>query len=148
MSLWGWIVVAYVAAVSIPLVVVDIREHRLPNRLVVPGVALSAVCALGELVTSGGQSWVPLASAAAYFVIMLALSVAGGLGMGDVKLAAILGAGTGFVALSAVLTQVFVAFFAGGLSALGLWMFKRRGNIPFGPFMLLGFWAAMTLALA
>jgi leader peptidase (prepilin peptidase)/N-methyltransferase len=146
MSWWGWFVVAYVAAVSIPLVVIDIREHRLPNRLVVPGVALAAACAAGELATSAGRHWLPVAGGVAYFVTMLVLSLVGGLGMGDVKLAAILGVSVGFVSLEGLVGQLVLTFLAGGFVALLFWVCRRRGNIPFGPFMLLGYWATLLAA--
>ena len=148
MSWVGWVLCAYVVAVSIPLTVVDIREHRLPNKLVVPGIALAVLCGVLQLVLSGWRDFMPLVCGAGYFALMFVLSVLGGLGMGDVKLAALLGASAGFLGGEAVVTSVVVACLAGGAVALVLWLFKRRGRIPFGPFMLLGYWATMTIALA
>jgi leader peptidase (prepilin peptidase)/N-methyltransferase len=145
MSWPGVIVCAYVAAVSIPLVVVDVREHRLPNKLVVPGVALAGLCGVLELVLTGGHNFAPLLCGALYFALMLVLSLIGGLGMGDVKLAALLGVAGGFISAEAVLAQVILSFIAGGLVAGVLWMIKRRGRIPFGPFMLLGYWVVVAL---
>ena len=78
---------------------------------------------------------------------MLVLSLIGGLGMGDVKLAALLGLAGAFISVEAVLAQVILSFVAGGLVAAVFWLFKRRGRIPFGPFMLLGYWSSTTIAL-
>lgn len=145
MSWPGILVCAYVAAVSIPLVVVDVREHRLPNNLVVPGIAVAALCGVLELVLSGGRNFAPLVCGALYFALMLVLSLVGGLGMGDVKLAALLGVAGAFLSVEAVLAQVLLSFITGGLGAGVLWLFKRRGRIPFGPFILLGYWAVVAL---
>lgn len=147
MSWVGWLLCAYVAVVSIPLAVVDVREHRLPNKLVVPGIALAGLCSVLELVLSGGRNFLSLLCGALYFAFMLVLSLLGGLGMGDVKLASVLGATAGFVSGEAAAASVVLAFVFGGVVALVLWLLKRRGRIPFGPFMLAGFWASTTIAL-
>jgi leader peptidase (prepilin peptidase)/N-methyltransferase len=147
MSWPGIVVCAYVAVVSIPLAVIDIREHRLPNTLVVPGIALAVVCGLLELVLTGGRHWSPLLCGGVYFALMLVLSLLGGLGMGDVKLAAMLGASAGFLGVESAIVSVGLAFILGGVVALVLWFAQRRGRIPFGPFMLAGYWVAMTIAL-
>lgn len=147
MSWVGWVLCAYVVAVSIPLTVVDIREHRLPNKLVVPGIVLAVLCGVLQLVLSGWRDFMPLVCGAGYFALMFVFSMIGGLGMGDVKLAALLGASTGFIGVEAVVICVALAFFSGGAVALVLWLFKRRGRIPFGPFMLLGWWGVVALAI-
>jgi leader peptidase (prepilin peptidase)/N-methyltransferase len=148
MSWVGWVLFAYVAAVSVPLAVIDIREHRLPNKLVVPGIALAAVCGVLELVLTGGRHWSPLLCGGVYFALMLVLSLLGGLGMGDVKLAALLGASAGFLGVESAVISVGLAFMLGGAVALVLWLAQRRGRIPFGPFMLAGYWLSTTIALA
>jgi leader peptidase (prepilin peptidase)/N-methyltransferase len=68
--------------------------------------------------------------------------------MGDVKLAAMLGASAGFLGVESAVISVGLAFMLGGAVALVLWLAQRRGRIPFGPFMLAGFWGSMTIALA
>ena len=81
MSWPGIVLCAYVAAVSVPLVVVDIREHRLPNRLVVPGLALALLCGVLEVVLAGGHGWMPLLSglvAFAVFALGAGLAAGGG----------------------------------------------------------------------
>jgi leader peptidase (prepilin peptidase)/N-methyltransferase len=148
MSWVGWVLCAYIAGVSIPLAVVDIRKHRLPNKLVVPGIALALLCGILELVISNGRNWTPLLCCGVYFGLMLVLGLLGGLGMGDVKLAAVLGAAAGFMGADAVVASIVAAFMLGGAVASVLWLSKRRGRIPFGPFMLAGYWAAMVAGLA
>jgi leader peptidase (prepilin peptidase)/N-methyltransferase len=150
MNPWAWLLFAYIAAVTIPLVVIDLRSHRLPNRLVMPGYLVAAVALAGAGVATGAFPAVALISAAAYVLFLITLSFAGGMGMGDVKLAGVLGAGAGLVSPSAAIASPVLAFvLGGGVSAVIL--LTRRGTratrIPFGPFMLLGFWGAVTLGL-
>jgi leader peptidase (prepilin peptidase)/N-methyltransferase len=147
MSWAGWIVVGYVAIVSVPLTVIDVREHRLPNRLVVPGIGAALALAFVQLALSAWRDWQPLVCGAGYFALMLVLSVAGGLGMGDVKLAALLGVASGFLGWQACAASLCVAFVLGGLVAGALWLAKRRGRIPFGPFMLAGFWLTTIMGI-
>ena len=147
MSWPGIVLSAYVAAVSVPLVIIDIREHRLPNRLVVPGLVLALVCGVLEVVLTSGLGWMPLLSGVVAFAVFALLSRFGGLGMGDVKLAAVLGVASGFLGGEATIGSFALAFVFGGFAALVLWLFKRRGSLAFGPFLLLGFWATTTIAL-
>lgn len=147
MSWAGWVLCAYVALVSVPLAVIDLRQHRLPNRLVVPGIALAVVCGVAELAISGWRIPWPLLCGALYFAFMFVLALLGGLGMGDVKLAAVLGGASGFLGWQSALGSIVLAFLLGGLVALALWLAKRRGRIPFGPFMLAGFWGSTIIAL-
>ncbi|MEN9751738.1 MAG: hypothetical protein RLZZ600_785 [Actinomycetota bacterium] len=147
MSWAGWVLCAYIALVTAPLTVIDVRVHRLPNRLVVPGLALAALCGAWEWGSSGWTNPRPLLCGALYFAFMLVLGLLGGLGMGDVKLAGVLGVASGFLGWQSAVASLMLAFIFGGLVALGLWIAKRRGRIPFGPFMLAGFWASTTIAL-
>lgn len=140
---------AYLAVVTIPLVVIDVREHRLPNWLVVPGYAVVLVSMLGLWLTTGNFPWLALVSAAGYFVFLYLLAWLGGMGMGDVKLAGVLGGASGLVSLTAVLGSVVIAFVAAGLVSLAVWAVTRslKSRIPFGPFMLMGFWFAIGIAV-
>ena len=148
MSWPGIVMCAYVALVSIPLVVIDLREHRVPNRLVVPGLVLALICGVLEVALTGGREWMPLLSGIVTFAVFALMSRFGGLGMGDVKLAAVLGIASGFLGGEAAFGSVAVAFVFGGIAALVRWLFKRRGNLAFGPFLLLGYWTTTTVALA
>lgn len=150
MNPWGWLLLAYIAAVTVPLVVIDLRSRRLPNRLVLPGYLVASATLTAAWLSSGSFPVVPLVSTAAYVLFLFALSFAGGMGMGDVKLAGVLGAAAGLVSPSAAILSPLLAFGLGGLVS-ALILATRRGiratRIPFGPFMLLGFWGAATLGL-
>jgi leader peptidase (prepilin peptidase)/N-methyltransferase len=152
MNPWGWLLLAYIAAVTVPLAVIDVRSRRLPNRLVLPGylVASATLAAVGLSSPASTSIVTALIAAAAYLLFLFVLSWAGGMGMGDVKLAGVLGAAAGLVSPSAAILSPLLAFGFGGLASAVL-LVTRRGTratrIPFGPFMLFGFWIAVALGL-
>ncbi|KQR54214.1 hypothetical protein ASF88_05235 [Leifsonia sp. Leaf336] len=88
----------YVAAVTAALVQYDLRQRRLPDALVLPGLAFAALGALwSALSASSGIAVVVTAALCGLGVLLafLVLASGGGLGMGDVKLAALLAAALG-----------------------------------------------------
>ena len=138
----------YVAAVTAHLVRIDIDERRLPNRLVLPGypAALAGIALHGLL--SGAAPTGALVSGAAWFGFFLLLNLGGGMGMGDVKLAGLLGLCLGSIGLVTAAAGVALAFLFGGIAGI-LVLVRRVGGlherIPFGPFLLAGFWVAVAL---
>lgn len=134
-----------VAWLGVAMSYVDIREHRLPDRLTYPAFAGAAVLlAVAALVTDDwsayGRSWLCAGvMTAGYFV--LATLRPGELGLGDVKLAASLGLLLGWIGWGQALLGAFAGFLLGGLFSLALLATgraTRRSHIPFGPFMLAG----------
>ncbi|MDD7930252.1 prepilin peptidase [Microbacterium thalli] len=132
------------AALGIALTVVDLREHRLPNRLVLPlyplGLGYAAALALGR------SSLAPVLGAAASAAVLfgafyLLYRGGGGLGGGDVKLAGAVGVVSGAHGWEAAIAASVVAVLAGGLCALVLIAVRRAGRrtrIPIGPFLVAG----------
>ncbi len=147
-GLGGLIGLLYLAAVTPELWRIDAAEHRLPNALVLPGYPLALAGVAVDWVVAGHERWTALLAGAGYFGFLLLLSFAGGMGMGDVKLAGLLGILLGHLGLDAVLVGVVSAFFAGGVvSAVLLATGHGRGRrIPFGPFLLAGFWLGVAAA--
>lgn len=155
MSIWIWIPTAYVLAVCIPLTIIDIREHRLPNKWVVPGYAFAVVGIVGHWLETGDFPLLPVASGALYFGFLLALAWFGGMGMGDVKLAGVLGGAAGLWGIPVAIASPVLAFFLAGVFSALLLGVRAVGTlvagpsdnrppwksmrIPFGPFMLGGF---------
>lgn len=132
----------YVAAVAPELTRIDLAEHRLPNRLVVPGLIVGLLAAGGSWATTGVFPLVPLVAAVAYAGVLFLFALGGGLGMGDVKLAAALGLAspTSVIAVASPL----LAFLLGGVAALVVLIVRGRGTrIPFGPFLLAGYAGAL-----
>jgi prepilin signal peptidase PulO-like enzyme (type II secretory pathway) len=75
--------------------------------------------------------------------LLIALVSRGGMGMGDIKMAALMGAMLGS---TVVFAAIFMAVLGGGLISILLLVFKikeRKQGIPFGPFLALGTLAAL-----
>jgi leader peptidase (prepilin peptidase)/N-methyltransferase len=137
----------YVAAVAPELTRIDLAEHRLPNRLVVPGLVVGLLAAAGSWATTGVFPFVPLVAGAAYGGVLFLLALTGGMGMGDVKLAAVLGLAA--PSASVALASPVIAFLSGGVVSLVVLVLRGRGTrIPFGPFLLLGFAGALVASCA
>ncbi len=138
----------YLAAVTVPLVVVDVREHRLPNVLVLPGYPVAALGLVGEWIRTGQVPLVALVAGVASALFLLGLSLGGGMGMGDVKLAGVLGLTAGLLGITPAVVSPLAAFLLGGVAALVVAVRRGRGaRIPFGPFLLAGFWIAIAIEL-
>ena len=135
----------FLAGAGVLLAVVDLGHRLLPNRVVLPSLAAGAVLLL---VAAAGQSaWTSLARAALGAAVLflgylaLALISPSGLGMGDVKLAALLGLHLGWLGWGAVVVGAVAGFLVQAVLALVLLAVGRiglRGELPFGPAMLAG----------
>ncbi|SFK79837.1 prepilin peptidase [Geodermatophilus ruber] len=133
------------AAAGVLLAVIDLRHHLLPNRVVGPALGLGVL--LLTLAATGSGEWdallrAGLGSVALFAVfLVLALISPSGMGMGDVKLAALLGLYLGWLGWGAVLVGAFAGFVVQAFLALALLAVRRIGlreHLPFGPAMLLG----------
>lgn len=134
-------------AVSISLALIDIDTSTLPNRIVMPSL-VGVIVLLGVASVLRGE-FEPLLRAAIggaalfVFYLLLALVSRGGMGMGDVKLAALLGVALAWVGWPALIVGTFAAFVLGGVFALVLLIARkvsRKSGVPFGPWMLAGAW--------
>ncbi|MBO0608609.1 prepilin peptidase [Myceligenerans salitolerans] len=153
---WATPAVVVLAVAGAALGVIDARTHRLPNAIVYPTTAvvpvLLALAAVAGAVT-GGPSWEALwratlgFAAHAGFYLLMWLVFKGGVGLGDVKLAGVLGAVTAWWGWDAFLVAAVAPYVVGGVVAVALLLFRlagRKSYIPFGPFMLLGVVVALT----
>jgi len=143
----------YLALIAVVLSVVDLAEKRLPNALVYPSMIV--VPALLTLAAAATGAWPALLGAfvggAALFAfyLVLALISPGGIGMGDVKLAAVIGFALGYLGWTPFLVGAFGAFLIGSLVSLVALALRRvtlKGSIPFGPSMLAGAFLGVLLA--
>lgn len=152
----GWhaalVPTVYLAMVTGELCRADFAEHRLPNRLVFPGYVLGLAGIAFQWAATGEVLVVALVAGAAYFAFLLVMNLAGGMGMGDVKLGGLLGVGLGLIGMSVAVVGPLLAFVFGGVAGAWMLLTKRTGkagpraSIPFGPFMLAGFWVAVALS--
>jgi leader peptidase (prepilin peptidase) / N-methyltransferase len=130
----------YVAAL-LAISVVDVRERRVPNRIVLPAAAI--VLAL-RTIGDPSPEWALAALGAFAFLLVPALVYPAGLGMGDVKLMLLLGAMLG----RDVVTALVVGLAAAAIPSLVLLiMGRRRATFPLAPFLSLGGLVALPLVL-
>ena len=139
------LLVAAVVAILVELAAIDLERRILPNRIVLP--ALFAVLMLQLAIDPARYlEFVLCALGAGLFLLIPSLIRRGAVGMGDVKLAALLGAALGKL-VAAALT---IAFFGAGAAALLLLAAKSRtamkDEIPLGPFLAGGAIAAVLLS--
>jgi leader peptidase (prepilin peptidase)/N-methyltransferase len=139
------VVAAFFVATLTLLSAIDLRHRILPNRIVLPaaGAVLVAHVAIAP---ERALEWVLAALGASLLLFLPLLVYPSGMGMGDVKLALLLGAGLGgdvFVALALGFVLVvpvgIVLLVRGGAAA-------RKTAIPFGPFLAAGAVAVLFLA--
>ncbi len=125
------------ASMLIAVAAIDLEHRKVPNLITAPAavwaVAAAAVLHTGELPE------LLIAGTAAFAVLLLAaLAYPGGMGMGDVKLAGVMGLYLGLSVLPAML----IAFLAGSLVGLGVMarqgVAARKSALPFGPFLAIG----------
>jgi leader peptidase (prepilin peptidase)/N-methyltransferase len=132
---WDFAIAALFCAALVTVSATDLELRVIPNRIVVP----TSIAVLGaNTLLHPSVEWVAAGLGAALFFLLAALAYPGGMGMGDVKLAFLLGVGLG--------RTVPVAVMIGMISALvpSVVLLARHGGaarkmaIPFGPFLALG----------
>lgn len=136
---------ALTVAVLVPAAVIDVRERRLPDRIVgAAAIVLSVAIAVG---------WIAGAEIDLFGIAVGAIAVGGPLlvlhlaspdamGFGDVKLAAVLGAAIGTIDWQLGLLALTLA--AGAGAAVGI--ARRSRTIAFGPFLVAGAVAVLFIA--
>jgi leader peptidase (prepilin peptidase) / N-methyltransferase len=141
-SLVDFTVAAALLAALVAVTAIDLRYQIIPDVITLPGVLAGLVAS----VASHRVSWIESAGGillgAGLFVAVIVLS-RGGMGGGDLKLGAMLGA---FLGWKIIIVALFIAVVLGGVSAIALLAsgrLARKDAIPFGPFLAVG--GAMAL---
>jgi leader peptidase (prepilin peptidase) / N-methyltransferase len=133
---------AFFCAALVALSAIDIEHRILPDLIVLPsfGVVLAAHVAIQP---DRALEWVVASLGASLFLFLALLAYPAGMGMGDVKLALVLGAMLGktvvvglMLGMVAALVPALILLVRHGLAA-------RKMAIPFGPFLALGAVAAL-----
>jgi leader peptidase (prepilin peptidase) / N-methyltransferase len=136
---------AVLVALLVELAAIDLERRILPNRIVLPTLAgvLGAQLALQPSAAAASVAW---AFGAGLFLLLPSLVRRGAVGMGDVKLAALLGAALGHLVTAALA----IGLSAAGGVALLLLVTRGRGalqtELPLGPFLASGAILAILLA--
>jgi leader peptidase (prepilin peptidase)/N-methyltransferase len=122
----------------VPAALIDIEHRVIPNKITVPGVVLAIAIGLA-LDPAGEPERIVAGLAAGGFLLLAALAYPGGMGMGDVKLAAVMG-----LCLGAAVAPAILIALLGGVG-VGAAIVARKGAaegrktaIPFGPFLAAG----------
>jgi leader peptidase (prepilin peptidase) / N-methyltransferase len=142
----------YLMAISVSLALIDLDTHTLPNKIVLPAyVVLPTLLFAATVLSADWQALLRAVIGAAvlgFVYLALAIAVPGGMGLGDVKLAGVLGFVLAYLGWGPLAVGSFSAFLLGGIFAIVLLILRRtkRGSgIPFGPWMLLGAWVGIVL---
>lgn len=121
----------------------DVRERRIPNKLVVAG--LSSLCLLAIFSGTKGFLW-NFAGLAAGLAIFFPIYAAGWLGAGDVKLISLV---SGFFGLQQLLPLILFITLAGGLVSITYLLLSRYGlvdkRVPYALAILIGVLAHLGL---
>ena len=128
-------IAAFFCAVLVAVSAIDLEHHIIPNRIVLPA---TVVVLVANTARDLSPEWAIAALAGSGFLLAAALVYPAGMGMGDVKLALLMGAALG--------RTVSAALMVGMLAAMvpSLVLFARHGSkarkmgIPFGPFLAIG----------
>jgi leader peptidase (prepilin peptidase)/N-methyltransferase len=141
------VIVAYLyfVAISVALALIDLDVHKLPNVIVLPSYVVALVLFGAASIISGDfaplvRAVIAMAALAIVYFLMV-LVYPGGMGMGDVKLAGVLGIYLGWVGWGPVFVGALAAFILGGVFGIILMLVgraTRKTGIPFGPWMLVG----------
>jgi leader peptidase (prepilin peptidase)/N-methyltransferase len=143
----------FLTLLGVALAAIDVRVHRLPDRLTLLAYPVLAVLLTAAVLVSG--EWGRLAEALIAGVVTglaylaLVLLRPDQLGLGDAKLAGPVGVALGWFGWTPVLLGTALAFVS--CAAVGLWLLiSRRGGlrtaVPLGPFMVIGALAALLIA--
>lgn len=144
----------FLAAVSTPIAVVDVLEHRIPTRLVYaayPGMISTLTVVSLYTRDFGGLGRAAISAGCLIsFYLLVAVAAQGALGAGDVRLAGPCGLVLGWESWSAVTHATLMAFCFGALVVLARRMrirVDRDESVAFGPAMLAGTFTALVLPI-
>lgn len=143
----------YLGWIGVALAAIDLRHHRLPDVLTLASYPIAvALLGLAAIVDSAGEGAIRALAATvvlAVFYYVLALLRPGGIGLGDVKLAGVLGLYMGWVGWAEIITATVVSFLGAAVVAVALMAggrATRSSRMAFGPFMIAGALVSITLA--
>jgi leader peptidase (prepilin peptidase) / N-methyltransferase len=124
--------------ILVPVALIDLEHRVIPNKIMLPAAAAAVVIGLA-LYPSRVSEQLIAGAAAGGFLLAFALAYPRGMGMGDVKLAAVMGLFLGRYIAVAMLFAVILGTVVGGLIIARVGVEKgRKTAVPFGPFLAAG----------
>ena len=129
------ILASFFVIVLVTLSAADIRYRLVPNRIVLPA---AVICLVGQTILQPNPEWAVAALGASGFLFAAALAYPKGMGMGDAKLALLLGAMLGGEVSVALMIGFVAALVPAAVLALRHGSKARKMAIPFAPFLAFG----------
>jgi len=129
------VVAAFACAVLVAISAIDLRHRIVPNRIVLPAAVLVLAA---QTALEPSPEWALGALGAAGFLFVAALAYPAGMGMGDVKLALLLGALLGRVVAVGLMLGMLAALIPSVVLLARHGSAARKMGIPFAPFLAFG----------
>jgi leader peptidase (prepilin peptidase) / N-methyltransferase len=129
------VVAAVFCAVLVAVTATDLTHRIIPNRIVLPA---AVAILLAQTVLEPSPQWTLGALGAAGFLFAAVLAYPAGMGMGDVKLALVMGAALGKTVPVALMLGMLSALVPAAILLARHGSAARKMGIPFGPFLALG----------
>jgi leader peptidase (prepilin peptidase) / N-methyltransferase len=129
------VVAAFFCAVLVAITATDITHRIVPNRIVLPA---AAIVLIAQTALFPSPEWTLGALGAAGFLLVAALAYPAGMGMGDVKLALLLGAMLGRLVGVGLMLGMFAALVPSAVLFARHGAAARKMGIPFAPFLAFG----------
>lgn len=134
---WIWLAYALLYSSLLAVTFIDLDHQIVPDVITLPGLVIGVIISSTILPTGLINSLIGLFLGGGLFYLVALIS-RGGMGGGDIKLIAMIGA---FAGWKAVLLTIFISAFTGSVLGIILMIFKgksRKYPVPFGPFLALG----------
>ena len=128
-------VAAVFCAVLVAISAIDLEHRIIPNRIVLPA---TVVVLAANTARDLSPEWALAALGASGFLFTAALAYPGGMGMGDVKLALLMGAALGRTVPVALMVGMLTAMVPSVVLLIRHGSKARKMGIPFGPFLAIG----------
>jgi len=128
-------VASFFCLVLVAIAAIDFEHQVVPNRIVVPAAAVVLVV---QTILEPSPEWLIGAFAAALFLFLAVLAYPKGMGMGDVKLALLLGAMLGRTVPVALMMGMLAALVPAAILFAKFGTAARKRAIPFAPFLAFG----------
>ena len=142
---YNFIIVPFMVAIF----VYDLKHYIIPDKVIYPAIAVALACSTLKVapLTFNVEHAVEYAlsafGAAAFFLAIVLISRGKWMGVGDIKLAFLMGLILGY---PNILVALFLAFLIGAIIGVGLMVFGKKtikSEVPFGPFLVAGTFIAL-----
>ena len=132
---WDALVASFFCAVLVVISAIDLEHKIIPNRIVVPAFVIVLAA---QTLLHPSPEWALAALGASSFLFVAAVVYPAGMGMGDVKLALLLGAMLGRVVPVGLMLGMLLALVPSVVLLARHGAAARKMGFPFGPFLALG----------